>query len=77
MADRIALSKFVETVADEWLVAVAAVETKHPDWQVGASEIVARVAFVLEKGKVLIDLDEPERLLTEVRIPLRRKDWLG
>ena len=74
MADKLPLEKFVETVADQWLTAVQTVEAKHPDWQIGAATLTARVAFVLEKGKVLIDLDEPERLLTELPIPLRRKD---
>ena len=79
VADKIPLQRFVETVAGEWLSAVEAVEQQHPGWEVGASEIVARVAFVLEKkpgggeSVLLLDLDEPSRLLSELRIPIRRK----
>jgi hypothetical protein len=72
--DKLPLSQFVAAVAGQWAEAAATVEAKHPGWEVGAVTITARVAFVLEKGAVLVDLDEPDRLLTELPIPLRRKD---
>ncbi|HEU4751928.1 MAG TPA: hypothetical protein VFU47_02390 [Armatimonadota bacterium] len=72
-ADKLPLRDFVGQVADQWAAAAEAIERQHPDWEIGAVTITARVAFVLEKGQVLVDLDEPDRLLTELPIPLRRK----
>jgi hypothetical protein len=74
MADKLPLSQFVEQVAGQWFSAVEQVEQAHPGWEVGSATITARVAFVLDKGVVNVDLDEPERLLTELPIPLRRKE---
>jgi hypothetical protein len=72
--DKLSLGAFVQQVADEWAAAVETVEAKHPTWQIGQAEIVARVAFRVEGGKPTLDFDEPERFLSELRIPLRRKE---
>lgn len=72
--DRLSLQQFVEQVSTQFLDAAAAIEQAHPDWRIGAVEITARVAFKQGPvGQVLVDLDEPDRLMSELHIPLQRK----
>ena len=75
--DKLPLREFVESVADQFLTAVEAVEARHPGWEVGALTLTARVALkpVREGASTVIyvDVDEPERLLSELPIPLRRR----
>lgn len=75
-SDKLPLSEFVEAVASQVAAGVKRFEAAHPEWEVGALSIEARVGFKIEPGPpavVWVDLDEPERLLTLLPIPVRRK----
>jgi hypothetical protein len=77
MTDKLPLKDFIESVADQFLSAIEAVEARHPEWECGAATLTARVALkpVQQNGETVIyaDVDEPDRLLSEVPIPLRRR----
>jgi hypothetical protein len=77
-SDKLPLDQFVALVGKQWAAGVEQVERERPGWEVGATEIVARAALLPVKTnggewRVFVDLDEPERKLSDIRIPLRRK----
>jgi hypothetical protein len=76
-SDKLPLHQFIESVAGQFLQAVEAVEKAHPGWEFGAATLTARVALKpgMENGQTVIyaDVDEPDRLMSEVPIPLRRR----
>ena len=76
--DRISLEELVFQLADQYISAAKRLEDKHPGWALEDCELLARAAIKLEKKGdktlVTLDLSEPERVMSDLRIPLRRME---
>ena len=77
-SDKMPLSEYVESIAEQYLEAVAEVEKANPTWEFGAVTITARGVLkpITKDGEttVWVDIDEPsthER--SEIPIPLARR----
>ena len=75
--DKLPLDQFVAAVASAVASGVRQFETAHPEWEVGALGVEAKVGFKVERkggvSVIWVDLDEPARLQTVLPIPVRRK----
>ena len=77
-SDKMPLSEYVESIAEQYLEAVAAVEKANPTWEFGAVTITARGVLkpmtVDGKTTVFVDIDEGAKVeRSEIPIPLARR----
>lgn len=77
---RAELSEFLLAVQRAVREGVRRFEDESPGWKSGLAEVELRVGYRMERERdgaplrVLVDLDEPERLLNGLRIPVGREE---
>lgn len=81
-ADKMPLKEYLHGIADQVLTAVALVEARHPEWEVGTIELGIRcVLKPVRQGadlQVYADIDEPAlAAVSEIPLRLRRRADVG